>query len=160
MEVEEDGLLFSPDEVVAEIVMAPPPIVEMMVFPEESVVVITWPWLAEEEEGPSVVEAADVIWALVDSGKALELGGKELTPPGTDEVWRGGVTVVDGGSGVVVTVVLSRLASLAIFKIPVAKPGSSLWIASRAVRSSGNMPCLNFFGEKSCRAACREGGST
>lgn len=148
MEVEEDGLLFSPDEVVAGIVMAPPPMVEMMVFPEESVVVMTWPWLADEE-GPSVVEAADVICTLVDSGKALELGGKELSPPGTDEVWRGGVTVVDGGSGVVVTVVLSRLANLAIFKIPVAKPGSSLWIASRAVRSSGNMPCLNFFGEKS-----------
>ena len=42
----------------------------------------------------------------------------------------------------------------------VARDGSSLCMASTAVRSSWNMPCWNFFGERSCRAACRAGGST
>ena len=49
---------------------------------------------------------------------------------------------------------------LAMFTTLVARDGSSLCMASTAVRSSWNMPCLNFFGERSCRAACRDGAST
>ncbi len=50
-----------------------------------------------------------------------------------------------------------RLATLTTL---VARDGSSLCMASTAVRSSWNMPCLNFLGERSCRAACRDGAST
>ena len=49
---------------------------------------------------------------------------------------------------------------LAIFTTLVARDGSSLCMASTAMRSSWNMPCLNFFGERSCNAACRDGAST
>lgn len=49
---------------------------------------------------------------------------------------------------------------LAMFTTLVARDGSSLCMASTAVRSSWNMPCLNSFGERSCRAACRDGAST
>lgn len=54
----------------------------------------------------------------------------------------------------------SPIFRLAKFTMLVASDGSSLWMASTAVRSSGNMPCLNFFGEKSWRAAWSDGGST
>ena len=54
----------------------------------------------------------------------------------------------------------SMTLRLATYTTLVAKDGSSLWMASTAVRSSWNMPCLNFFGERSCRAACRDGAST
>lgn len=54
----------------------------------------------------------------------------------------------------------SMTLRLAMFTTLVARDGSSLWMASTAVRSSWNMPCWNFFGDRSCRAACREGGST
>ena len=148
MDVEDDGLLPPCDEVLAGIVVAPPPIVVMIVFPEASVVVMTWPSLVDVE-GPWVVEGTVVVGALVGSS-TLELGGKEV---GTEEVSAGGLTVVEGSTGVVVTVLLSRFANLAIFRIPVANPGSSLCMASIAVRSSGNMPCWNFLGEKSCSAA-------
>lgn len=49
---------------------------------------------------------------------------------------------------------------LAMFTTLVARDGSSLCMAFTAVRSSWNMPCLNFFGERSCSAACRDGAST
>lgn len=79
------------------------------------------------------------------------------------------------GAGVVVDVVpllisWARLAKsvfmssitlrLATLTTLVAKDGSSLCMASTAVRSSWNMPCLNFFGERWCRAACKDGAST
>lgn len=54
----------------------------------------------------------------------------------------------------------SKTLCLATYTTLVAKDGSSLCMASTAVRSSWNIPCLNFFGERSCRAACRDGGST
>ena len=79
------------------------------------------------------------------------------------------------GAGVVVVVVpllmsWARLAKsflmssmtlrLATYTTLVARDGSSLCMACTAVRSSWNMPCLNFFGERSCKAACRDGAST
>ena len=54
----------------------------------------------------------------------------------------------------------SMTLRLATYTTLVARDGSSLCMASTAVRSSWNMPCLNFFGERSCRAACRDGAST
>lgn len=43
---------------------------------------------------------------------------------------------------------ISDFWRLAMFTMLVAIDGSSLWMTSTAVRSSGNMPCLNFLGEK------------
>ena len=54
----------------------------------------------------------------------------------------------------------SMTLCLATYTTLVAREGSSLCMASTAVRSSWNIPCLNFLGERSCRAACRDGGST
>lgn len=87
-------------------------------------------------------------------------------------VWDDSGTLAAGVVVVVVPLLISwaRLAKsflmssitlrLAMFTTLVAKDGSSLCMASTAVRSSWNMPCLNFFGERSCRAACRDGAST
>lgn len=120
---------------------------------------------AADEEGDSFVVLAGeevksgefAAGAVLDSLSVGE-GDEDTGPCGT------GVTCVDAGSGdeesvglaaseeLVATVPLlmsCRLARLAMCMIPVAIFGSSLCMASTAVRSSGNMPCLNFFGEKS-----------
>ena len=155
------------DEPDDESVVAPPPTVEITVRPMEFVVVTTSPAVSDGEE-EDVVAAADVIDPISDGLVLTVVPGGAVSDPEVveDSPPRGtGNTRVVAGSGdccagVVGTVpLLCRLASLAIFSMPVATPGSSLWIASTAVRSSGNMPCLNFLGEKSWSAACRDGGS-
>lgn len=59
-----------------------------------------------------------------------------------------GLVLEAGGVAGVVTVVLltARFAKLTMLA---ASGGSSRCIASTAIRSSINMPCLNFFGEYS-----------
>ena len=62
-----------------------------------------------------------------------------------------------GADDVVVVLLSCRLASATIL---LAIDASSLCRASAAVLSFSNMPWVNFLGEKSCRAACSDGGST
>lgn len=67
------------------------------------------------------------------------------------------LTGTTGAADVVVVLLSCRLASATIL---LAIDASSLCRASAAVLSFSNMPWVNFLGEKSCRAACSDGGST
>ena len=88
-------------------------------------------------------EPTGVTWVVADA----ELGTSVLLLS----------TGTTGAADVVVVLLSCRLASATIL---LAIDASSLCRASAAVLSFSNMPWVNFLGEKSCRAACSEGGST
>ena len=120
----------------------------MMTAPEEK----------EEDAEDAVDEGADVIAATEDDGEEPETSAAEdegtavlvaelsetidaVSGPMGTSVGPLRVVVASGGVVVVVTVpLLCLFPSFAIFNIPVATPGSSLCMASKAVRSSGNIP--------------------
>ena len=92
------------------------------------------------------IGATGVTWVVADAEFGISV--VLLLSPGT-------TAAVD-----VVTVPLLISCRLANATILLAIDASSLCRASAAVLSFSNMPCVNFFGEKSWSAACKDGGST
>lgn len=91
------------------------------------------------------IGATGVTWVVADA----ESGTSDvLLLPGTM------------GAADVVVVPLLMSCRLAKATILLAIDASSLCSASAAVLSFSNIPCVNFLGEWSCRAACKAGAST
>ena len=108
--------------------------------------------------------ATDVSVVILPSGKvlvAVAIGTTGVTRVVADaESGTSVLLLLTGTTGVadVLAVLLScRLANATIL---LAIHASSLCRASAADLSFSNMPWVNFLGEKSCRAACSDGGST
>ena len=98
-------LLLEPEELM---VRAPPPMVETMMWPEASVVLMTSPWVTEEEAGAEVVEETRIEEAMgvddeaseVDEATEEEAGALLVGASVLEKIEAGVESVVIGATGV------------------------------------------------------------